>query len=191
MEWAGNRTPLGYGRCYVDGKLLLVHRALMMFCGFSIEGCQVCHHCDNPPCCNPEHLYVGTAATNAKDRVDRGRHSRVPGEQSGRAKLDWDTVYALRCAVAAGEIPNYVARRYGISYGITSILKWARWHPSDDPKQRVHPPYRPSRFAPRSPETILEVCELFRRGVRRTEIALHCELTLSGVCKILKRHGLT
>lgn len=74
---------------------------------------QVLHHCDNPPCCNPAHLYEGDPARNAQDREDRGRAGSSVGENVRRySEADYANVKAL-----AGEIGNLaeVSRRTGIS----------------------------------------------------------------------------
>ena len=63
-----------------------VHRvAWALFRGPIPKGMCVLHYCDNRPCCNPDHLYLGTNANNTADMLARGRESR--GERSGQAKL--------------------------------------------------------------------------------------------------------
>ena len=75
LEFIGARTKAGYGTMYVDGVTRLTHRlAWEVAYGPIPAGMQVCHHCDNPPCCNPNHFFIGTAADNAADKVSKGRH---------------------------------------------------------------------------------------------------------------------
>ncbi len=54
---------------------------------------EVCHKCDTPPCCNPEHLFLGTRKENANDAVRKGRHTY--GEKSHFAKLSEETVLEI------------------------------------------------------------------------------------------------
>jgi HNH endonuclease len=71
--WTGPRTPQGYGRYSVHQIRQRAHRYALLFSGWTIPpGLLVCHHCDNPPCCNPSHLYVGTYADNNRDKARRG-----------------------------------------------------------------------------------------------------------------------
>ena len=77
-EWEGTRYPHGYGRIFLstkDNKCLYAHRVAWELASDQKipDGLQVNHHCDNRPCVNPAHLYVGTQADNMKDRCDRGR----------------------------------------------------------------------------------------------------------------------
>lgn len=74
--WKGHiNTSTGYGKAYFSGKYYGVHRYMWQLVYGNIpEGMFVCHTCDTPACCNPSHLYLGTAATNARDRDERGRH---------------------------------------------------------------------------------------------------------------------
>lgn len=82
-EWQGNKNPAGYGRFTVkeNGKSvsLLAHRASWMVhnnVDVIPKGMFICHHCDNPKCINPNHLYMGTPKDNAQDCVRRGRHRK-------------------------------------------------------------------------------------------------------------------
>lgn len=70
-EWKGSRSEKGYGLIKVDGKSRRAHRvAAMLWLGFDIDSdLYICHKCDNPPCCNPDHLFIGTHQDNMLDRV--------------------------------------------------------------------------------------------------------------------------
>jgi hypothetical protein len=84
---------------------------------------QVCHTCDNPPCVNPSHLFLGTNYENHLDSVRKGRQATPeqkshPGEKNGRAKLSDSDVRAIREAYAALPRKRYVQRG-----GLTAIAQ--------------------------------------------------------------------
>ena len=73
--WVGTRHPRGYGIIRLEGINFRAHRvAYVLATGESIRGLAVCHRCDNPPCINPMHLFVGTQADNLHDMIHKGRH---------------------------------------------------------------------------------------------------------------------
>jgi hypothetical protein len=82
----------------------------------STLGFVVCHTCDNPPCCNPRHLFKGTNAVNTADRVKKGRSSASRGERNWRAILTEEQVREIRGSALSH---TELARRYGV--GRTAI----------------------------------------------------------------------
>lgn len=72
--WTGSKNGRGYGSIYLDGKRVGAHVASwILFKGPIPDGMNVCHHCDNPPCINPHHEFLGSQSDNLKDAVKKGR----------------------------------------------------------------------------------------------------------------------
>ena len=72
LEWTLGKHRQGYGLTKYKDKMVTTHRLAMMIEGNDIDGWHVLHSCDNPPCCNPAHLRLGTHKENMEDRSDRG-----------------------------------------------------------------------------------------------------------------------
>jgi len=75
-------TTRKYGRMHFGGKLTQAHRiSWTLNRGDIPSGMNVCHHCDTPPCVNPDHLFLGTQADNIRDAYRKGR-VMTPGERA-------------------------------------------------------------------------------------------------------------
>jgi len=118
-EWQGG-TDKGYGvfkdRSYHTIK---AHRMAYILAHDIELGSEevVRHTCDNPPCCNPNHLILGTHADNVRDAVERGRHSygTSRGAANGMSRLTEGDVLAIRSMAAQGYRYTEIASRFGIT----------------------------------------------------------------------------
>ena len=75
-NWTYRLNRSGYGLFFHKGKTLRAHRMSMILIGHNVDDLCVCHHCDNPPCVNPSHLFLGTQQDNMRDREAKGRTSK-------------------------------------------------------------------------------------------------------------------
>ncbi len=93
--WTGNKLPRGYGLINLNGRGNYSHRVsyLLHFGNFDSD-LQVLHHCDNPSCVNPKHLFLGTDLDNRLDCVAKDRHTR--GERQWKAILTDEIVIQAR-----------------------------------------------------------------------------------------------
>jgi hypothetical protein len=121
LEWQGARHRQGYGVASLDGRPTKAHRvAFELVHGPIPDGLDVLHRCDNPPCWNPHHLFVGTARDNIRDSVAKGRWVRRKGEHHRDAKLTEADVLAIR---ASRERQVDLADKYGICQSVVSAIK--------------------------------------------------------------------
>lgn len=140
-EWKGARHPTqGYGFIYA-GRLYqrnkhwvkahrlsweIAHRRQVP------EGRCILHHCDNPPCVNPVHLYLGSRADNANDRAERkrGKEHRQRGEDNDNAKLTEKDVRSI--IEELRRLPRRsqwtIAREFGIGQAqVSRIMRRENW----------------------------------------------------------------
>jgi hypothetical protein len=121
-NWTGAKFRNGYGAIQVNGFCKKAHRvSYSTFVGEIPDGFYVCHSCDNPPCVNPSHLFVGTAKDNAIDMQAKGRKAIT----TGRAKLTNEGVLLIRAQFGLGKKQHDVAKEFGISQATVSLI-WKR-----------------------------------------------------------------
>lgn len=95
--WTGTKHKLGYGQFCVGKKTWKTHRlSWLLNNGFLPETMDVLHTCDNPPCVNPEHLWIGTHSENMRDMIGKGRRVYAVGSKAPRAKLTEEGVLSIR-----------------------------------------------------------------------------------------------
>lgn len=130
--WTGAKGKRGYGDFRRHGRGSIGSRAAHrvsweLHRGLIPDGLWVLHKCDNPPCVNPEHLFLGTDADNVADMWMKGRGSPPPlsiraGEAHHMAKLTEDDVIDIRTALALGGTQRATAEAYGVTQGAISFI---------------------------------------------------------------------
>jgi len=126
-EWRGAKNSRGYGVIGVAGKNVLAHRVSWELANGPIpEGLCVLHHCDNPSCMNPAHLFLGTNADNSNDMVAKGRQAR--GEEIRNGKFMEKDIYQVRDLLEKGWLQREVAGLFNVSRAaISHIATGAAW----------------------------------------------------------------
>ena len=121
---APRKKSEGYGAFWFNGRHEPAHRMAYIFCKCVDipNGMVACHKCDNPRCCNPNHLFIGTPIENNNDKVMKNRD--VFSERHGKAKLSAKDVAEIRNIRAsvighrtrdhAGSMKQ-LAKRFGVS----------------------------------------------------------------------------
>lgn len=118
--WVGATDNRGYGAIKGAGQRRpeKAHRVSWQLANGPIPiGLWVLHRCDNPPCVNPAHLFLGTAADNSHDAVAKGRQkpSGLRGSDHGNAKLQEAQVREIVARTKNGESQRTLAQAYGVS----------------------------------------------------------------------------
>lgn len=113
--WTAAAHEFGYGKFSLVGSEIGAHRfAWTITNGRIPEGQQVCHSCDTPACVRPEHLFLGTAADNVADMVQKGRNAL--GENNGNSRLsDEQADEVFERYMAGGISQPELAKQYGVS----------------------------------------------------------------------------
>lgn len=141
IVYSGYRSRDGYGKLNRKGRVQFVHRYVYGgFFGEVPDGMKVLHRCDNPPCCNPQHLFIGTQRDNIVDMLKKGR-GRWPGkrgrigcvgERNPKSKLTIQDVAWIRRYYSPKYHSPYgsarLAERFGVNRGtILMVAQGKTW----------------------------------------------------------------
>lgn len=132
LEWQGSRTDRGYPRTKVGGrrgKTILLHREVyrLTFGEFDSK-LSVCHSCDNPPCVNSNHLFLGTHQDNIIDRDRKHRQARLYGTARPYAVLNDEAVKVFKFLHARGVPVVKLAKVYKLPYNtIYNVISGQTW----------------------------------------------------------------
>lgn len=122
--WLGCKNNDGYGYLYFKGKLFRTHRlAYTLEIGPIPKGLCVLHKCDNPSCCNPKHLYLGTYKDNARDRDLSGRHNPAQGSRQWKSKFTEEQVINI---FNDDRSLRVIAADYGVHHSTIWYIKAGR-----------------------------------------------------------------
>lgn len=120
-EWLASKKNTGYGEFWVHGRIWYAHRVVWTLTYGPIpEGLHVCHHCDNPSCVNPYHLFLGTHRDNLIDAAKKGQMAK---------KLTEEDVLDIRALYATGEWTQWdLADAFGVQQNtISRIVRHECW----------------------------------------------------------------
>lgn len=127
--WKGSKHRQGYGNVTYKEKLELAHRvSWMIYYGEIPEGIKVCHHCDEPSCVNPAHLFLGTQLDNMADCIKKGRFTRnIP--KTRRIKLNFDQVQEIKMLNEKGITRKELQEKFNVGQTcIAKILQGKSWN---------------------------------------------------------------
>lgn len=124
--WRGGKDRKGYGKTTWPTKRNVHTHVLAWFLTHGKWPMQcILHHCDNPPCCNPEHLFEGTHRDNAQDRQRKERSNtwKISGENNYHASVTNQQAAEIRLLYASGHYSQYaLARMYATSRNVVYCI---------------------------------------------------------------------
>lgn len=132
-EWKAGTFNSGYGSFKYKNKSIVASRMVWFLMNGEFPDLLVCHSCDNPLCCNPNHLFLGTELDNSRDMVSKGRspigirHGTVThpesfpkGENHPQAKLSNKDIVAIRESKDSGVL---LSKRYKVTEAMISYIR--------------------------------------------------------------------
>ena len=175
-EWVGYHNNRGYGNIGLFGTYHLAHRLVYQCYNGSISS-NICvlHHCDNPKCVNPEHLFLGTRKDNINDMVNKHRQNSQKGSKHCNAKLTENDVVEMMVREALAENPSMDALQ--LVAAINSKLR----APANAPTPKR--PRRPPKAEP--PELPVNDLRRITAEGREKNLSAYDTLKAAGIIKTL------
>ena len=151
-EWSGGRSH-NYGQLRVheawgDSPVYAHRVSYLLNHGPIPSDVKVCHTCDNPPCCNPAHLFLGDDLANLRDMANKDRCAY--GERNGMSRLTESNIIAIRKMKANGIRQSDIAKKFGISDPhVSDIVRGKKWRRAKGKTTTVHGNFKHGKYAVR------------------------------------------
>ena len=135
-NWKASVNRDGYGQFWIGYTFVPSHRYAYVYHSKKAltPGILICHHCDNPRCCNPNHLFEGTAQDNAKDRISKGRQGNSTPVNPAKGVRHWNSylhdedVSKIRRLSKAGVTGAELSKTFRVSRTqISYIIRRINW----------------------------------------------------------------
>lgn len=182
-EWTAARFDKGYGAFRLGPKQLKAHRfGYELLVGPIPHGLYVLHTCDNPPCQNPRHWFLGTHKDNAEDREQKQRGNHIAGEDCPWSQLTDKTVEEIRRLYADGATQMALAAQFGLTQSyVSEIVRGRKWRraPGDHVTQ--------NRQVKLTVDAVREIRSLYARGHSQQAIATRFGVTQRCVSQVILR----
>jgi len=194
--WTLSLSTKGYGRAWnpETKRFHQAHRLAYELTHGKISNpkLDVCHKCDNRPCCNPAHLFLGTRKENMQDAKNKGRtrNKPLPGEMHGNAKLTDELVIKIREWANLGIEGEKIAKNFGVAAAhISRIIYGEAWgHIKEGiipkPIKQIRAPAK--HLSEEEKQTAISLCSA---GVSQTSVGLQLGVDPSCISRLVKSHA--
>lgn len=129
--WQGAKQHRGHGHLRVGGGRIEKAHRVAYFLTYGEPKHFVCHRCNNPPCCNPKHLYDGTPQQNAADSIAAGTfvYAAKLGEENPNVRFTVEQILEIRRLYKTGQYKqSEIATMFGTKQGaISDIIRRRTW----------------------------------------------------------------
>lgn len=115
--WTASRFKNGYGQCRYQDQSKAHRVSWLIHRGVIPKGVCVLHRCDNRPCVNPQHLFLGSQKDNMRDMILKGRDDKVKGVRHPQAKMTDKDIRQIRKLHKDGKTQRSLCRLFSISPG--------------------------------------------------------------------------
>lgn len=191
--WAAAYGRGGYGQFTISGKHLKrdtpygAHRvAYFLHYGVDPKDLFVCHKCDNPKCCNPKHLFLGTNQENTQDRQRKGRFACGEKCSTGRTDIFSKTeVQEILNRYWGGETSTSISADYEVSQQTISDIIRGRSYKYVT-REKPHQP-KWMRLGKLTPEQIISMRQRYEKGEGITALAREFQITHAAAGRIVRK----